>query len=116
MHPAAPVADLELYIFPVDAAALTRTGTVTDRREYAGATDPRDPQSTGPDRSHSDVNSDGHQVSDQDEAVYGTNPKNAGTDELVDISLPMAMRSPTGPIPSCLSAQASARSITTAMG
>jgi hypothetical protein len=81
MRPAAPVADLDLCFFPVDAVARDADGDgFMDRREYTGATDPHDPQSTGPDRTHSDVDSDGDQVPDLDETAYGTNPNNADTD------------------------------------
>ena len=114
VRPAAPAADLELYVFRVDAAAPDADGDgFTDRHEYAGATDPHDPQSPGPDRSHSNVDSDGDLVFDQDEAVYGTDPNNADSDG--DSSL-MVKRSRTGPIPSCHRAQALTGPITTAMG
>jgi hypothetical protein len=81
IRPATPAADLELFVFPVDAAAPDSDGDgFTDRHEFAGATDPNDPLSPGPDRSHSNVDSDGDMVSDQDEGLYGTNPNNADTD------------------------------------
>jgi hypothetical protein len=81
IRPAVPAADLKLYVFPIDAAAPDADGDgSTDRHEYAGATDPHDPQSPGADRSHSNVDSDGDLLSDQDEAVYGTDPNNADTD------------------------------------
>jgi hypothetical protein len=79
--PAAPAADVELYIFPVDAASPDSDGDgFTDRHEFAGATNPNDAQSPGPDSEHSNVDTDGDLMSDQDEALYGTDPSNPDTD------------------------------------
>jgi hypothetical protein len=81
IRPAAPAADLELYVFPVDALAPDADGDgFTNRHEHAGATDVHDPQSPGSDRSYSDVDSDVDMLSDQDEALYGTNPNSTDTD------------------------------------
>ena len=60
-----------------------RTATVTGSPapyEFAGATNPNDALSPGPERSHSNLDTDGDMLSDQDEALYGTDPNNSDTD------------------------------------
>jgi hypothetical protein len=79
--PHAPSANLQLYVFPIPAGAPDSDGDgFTDAHERAGATDPDDLSSPGPDRPHSRVDTDADRLSDQDEAVYGTDPENPDTD------------------------------------
>jgi hypothetical protein len=79
--PRAPSANLQLYVFPIPARAPDSDGDgSTDPHERAGGTDPDDPSSPGPDRPHSRTDTDADRLSDQDEAVYGTDPENLDTD------------------------------------
>jgi hypothetical protein len=81
IDPRAPSANLQLYIFPIPAGALDRDGDgFTDPHERAGGTDPDDPSSPGADRPHSRTDTDADRLSDQDEAVYATDPENPDTD------------------------------------
>ena len=79
--PRAPSANLALYIFPLPAGAPDSDGDgFTDPHERAGGTDLRDPSSPGPERGRSREDTDKDRLSDQDEAVYGTDPDNPDTD------------------------------------
>jgi len=79
--PEAPSASLELYVFPIPAGVRDSDGDgYTDPHELAGGTDPNDPLSPGPDRSHSRVDTDADHLSDQDEAFYRSDPNNPDTD------------------------------------
>jgi hypothetical protein len=80
--PTAPSASLELYIFPIPTEAPDSDGDgFTDLHERAGWTDPNDSSSPGPDRGHSEMDSDTDRLSDQDEIFYRTDPSNADSDE-----------------------------------
>jgi hypothetical protein len=81
LGPGAPSANLQLYIFPIPTGARDSDGDgFTDLQERAGGTDSADPSSPGSDRAHSRVDTDRDQLSDQDEALYGTDPQNPDTD------------------------------------
>jgi hypothetical protein len=77
----APSANLELYVFSIPAEAKDSDGDgFTDLHERAGWTDPDDPLSPGPDRAHSEVDTDADRLSDQDERFFRTDPVNPDTD------------------------------------
>jgi hypothetical protein len=79
--PGAPSANLQLYVFPILTGAPDRDGDgFTDRHERVGGTDPDDPSSPGPDRARSRMDTDRDRLSDQDEALYRTDPMNPDTD------------------------------------
>jgi hypothetical protein len=81
LGPGAPSANLQLYVFPIPKEARDSDGDgFTDLHERAGGTDPDDPSSPKPDRAHSRVDTDADRLSDQDEALYGTDPENPDTD------------------------------------
>ena len=79
--PGAPSANLQLYVFPIPAGTPDKDGDgFTDIHERAGGTDPDAPSSPRPDRAQSRMDTDADRLSDQDEAVYGTDPENPDTD------------------------------------
>jgi hypothetical protein len=79
--PGAPSANLQLYVVPIPTGAPDSDGDgFTDRHERAGGTEPDDPSSPGPDRARSRMDTDRDRLSDQDEAIYQTDPKNPDTD------------------------------------
>jgi hypothetical protein len=81
LGPGAPSANLQLYVVPIPTGAPDRDGDgFTDRHERAGGTDPADSSSPGPDRVRSGADTDRDRLSDQDEIIYRTDPKNPDTD------------------------------------
>jgi hypothetical protein len=81
LGPGAPSANLQLYIVPIPIGALDSDDDgFTDPHERAGGTDPDGSSSPGPDRDRSRKDSDADRLSDQDEALYGTDPQNPDTD------------------------------------